>query len=98
MNTHTLVGGQVIVNVHSSDRCRDEVCCIHNPSSHGMRHLPQHWDDAGRIMWRECSHEIFHPDPDDRNHYELLVHECDCECCLMTPERAASEIAKAMSR
>lgn len=93
MNTHTLVGGQVIVNVHDFDRCRDDICCIHNPSSHAMRHLPQDWDEAMRVMWRVCRHDNRHPDPDDRNHWR---HECECACCILTPEKAAAEIVAAM--
>jgi hypothetical protein len=91
----TLVGGQVIYNVHKPDRCRDDTCCIHNPSPHAMRHLPQDWDERSRTMFRVCRHDFHHPDPDDRNHYPG-VHECECKCCLLSPEKAAAEIVEAM--
>jgi hypothetical protein len=84
-----LVGGQVIYNVHPADRCHGQRCTIHNPSNHHMRAWVQTWD--GFDMYRWCPHHAPHPDPDDNNYG--FLHECKCQCCEWTPEKAAQEIA-----
>lgn len=79
---HTLVGGDVLVNVHDPSKCKGEACCIHNPSDHHMVTWRQNWRSDRRIMERICPHGIGHPDPDDpktSDKYEA-VHGCD-GCC-----------------
>lgn len=85
MSRVTLESGQVLVNVHSPDKCADGFCCIHNPSDHSMRDFPQLWrSDWGGTMERICPHGIGHPDPDwlartdPRDRFD--VHGCD-GCC-----------------
>ena len=74
-----LVGGEVLVNVHSDTACAGEWCCIHNPSPHHMREWTMHWRSDRRIMERLCPDKgIGHPDPDDIN--KDGVHGCD-GCC-----------------
>lgn len=82
----TLVGGQVVYNVHDETRCRNQFCTIHNPSLHHMRTWRQVWD--GMDMSRMCSHNVAHPDPDD---WRGLC-ACACACCVWTPAKAAGEI------
>jgi hypothetical protein len=84
MTTSTYkVANGTIKNVHSPTVCAGENCCIHNPSSHSMLSFPQHFGRRGNIfMERECTHGLFHPDPDDpktKNWVERR-HHCD-GCC-----------------
>ena len=78
MADHTLVGGQVLGNVHDPALCAGRPCCIHAPSNHSMSEFPQNfrWDRG--IVERICPHGIGHPDPDDPT--LDAVHGCD-GCC-----------------
>jgi hypothetical protein len=74
----TLVGGQVLIGVHSDKQCRGQYCCIHNPSDHHMREWEQNWRPDRRMMERIYKHSDGHPDPDD-----ICIdrsHACD-GCC-----------------
>lgn len=76
---YTLEGGEVVTNVHPQDKCAGQVCTIHNPSDHHMRHMPQHWrSDWGGFMERICEHGVGHPDPDSLHPHG--GHGCD-GCC-----------------
>lgn len=83
MNTHTLVGGQRLVNVHSPSVCAGEHCCIHNPSAHHMAEWPQNFREDRGMMERLCAHGIGHPDPDDPT--TDTTHGCD-GCCTPPAE------------
>lgn len=78
-NTVILSSGEVLVHVHSEQKCAGEACCIHNPSDHHMRDWPQSWRSDRRIMERICEHGVGHPDPDEINPDTL--HGCD-GCCI----------------
>lgn len=84
METTTLVGGQILVGVHSPDTCAGEQCCIHNPSAHHMVEWTQNYRG---IMERLCEHNVGHPDPDDPS--TDTVHGCD-GCCSPPPGREES--------
>lgn len=74
----TLVGGQVLIGVHSDKQCLGQHCCIHNPSDHHMREWEQNWRPDRQMMERICKHGVGHPDPDD-----ICIdrsHACD-GCC-----------------
>lgn len=81
-NTWTLVGGQVLVGVHQSDKCFKQYCTIHNFSDHHMVDWPQNWRPGwiGGYMERICPHGIAHPDPDEINIEGIATHGCD-GCC-----------------
>ena len=96
MTKHTLVGGEVLANVHDPSQCEGEACCIHNPSDHHMIDWPQHWRGDRGIMERICPHGVGHPDPDDLDFiartrgidaaYDEGVHGCCADnagrpCC-----------------
>jgi hypothetical protein len=69
----------VIVNVHASNKCKNDYCTLHNPSDHHMLGFPQRWRQDRHIMERMCPHGVGHPDPDD---IALnTVHGCD-GCCV----------------
>lgn len=70
--------GQLIVNVHLPNQCRNDYCTIHNPSQHSMIGFPQRWRQDRGFMERMCPHGIGHPDPDDI--IISRVHGCD-GCC-----------------
>jgi len=79
---HTLIGGQLLSNVHHESKCINDYCTIHNFSDHHMVDWPQNWRSDRGIMERVCVHGIGHPDPDDpktKDPYEK-VHGCD-GCC-----------------
>lgn len=78
----TLVGGERLTNVHPSDKCKGEYCCIHNPSDHHMKTWPQHWRSDRGITERICEHGCGHPDPDDPT--GDTIHGCD-GCCQPPP-------------
>jgi hypothetical protein len=63
VSMHTLVGGQVLSGVHSSEQCAGRPCCIHNPSDHPMRGWKQLFY-AG-MMFRISDDDGLYPDPDD---------------------------------
>ena len=73
--------------VHSEDRCRGEVCVIHNPTEHHMRTWPLHWRQDRGIFERICEHGVGHPDPDHYPHWDATGrlaesrHGCD-RCCV----------------
>lgn len=80
--THTLVGGQVLIGVHSSKECATPYCAIHCFSDHHMVDWLQNWHPSKRMIERVCEHGIGHPDPDDLsfNDKNLKLHMCD-GCC-----------------
>jgi hypothetical protein len=78
---YTLVGGEIIYNVHPQDKCAGRTCAVHNPSDHHMRDFPQHYRGDRGIMERICPHGVGHPDPDDyRSMPGWGIHGCD-GCC-----------------
>lgn len=79
-NTFDLGNGEVLINVHSDEKCAGGPCVIHNPSDHGMRDFPLHWRSDRGIMERLCPHGIGHPDPDQQLRVGEGVHGCD-GCC-----------------
>ena len=76
---------QELVNVHSLEDCKGDVCPIHKLTDHSMRSFPQHWRDDRGIMERTCPHGVGHPDPDDVLNNEDRVHGCD-GCCGVVSE------------
>jgi len=62
---HTLVGGQILIGVHSADDCIGERCPIHNPTQHHMILWEQNFLPHRGMIERICPHGIGHPDPDD---------------------------------
>lgn len=81
--------GQVLLNIHPPEQCAGRPCTVHNPSQHHMASWKAHWEDHYKIVLRECTHGVLHPDPDevsfrrDRGrpwHLASLEHDCDC-CC-----------------
>lgn len=88
--TVTLVGGEVVVNVHYASQCDPDPCPIHRMTDHHMVTWPQHWRpgrgpfDYRTLMERTCIHGIGHPDPDDiriRLGVDEGNHGCD-SCCV----------------
>lgn len=81
-SSHTLVGGQILIGVHSPDICVGQFCTIHNFSNHHMVDWPQNWRPGfyHAYMERICPHGIGHPDPDEIYIEEIAVHNCD-GCC-----------------
>ncbi|MDO5535467.1 MAG: hypothetical protein Q4F65_12570 [Propionibacteriaceae bacterium] len=79
-----------MVGFHDESRCAGQVCVIHNPTDHHLRHLPLIWRHDRRIFERVCPHGVGHPDPDHLPHWEAMgwesiaVHGCD-GCCEETP-------------
>lgn len=94
MNTHTLVGGQRLVGVHSQSKCAGRPCTIHNPSEHHMADWPQNWRSDRKLMERICEHGVGHPDPDDPS--TDTVHGCDF-CCTPTIREAQEKINRAVA-
>lgn len=90
MRTATLIGGQVLVNVHDPANCHGENCPVHNPSQHSMSEFPQHFRRDRMLMERICPHGVGHPDPDHMEWYASChsvrdteiegIHGCD-GCC-----------------
>lgn len=68
--------------VHDKSVCEGQICSIHNPSNHRMKHWRQLWRGDRRIMERVCpTHGVGHPDPDCI--YATKdggIHGC-CGCC-----------------
>lgn len=81
-SSYTIVGGQVLIGVHSLDKCAGEYCTIHNFSDHHMVDWPQNWRPgfSRPYMERICPHGIGHPDPDEINFEDFQLHACD-GCC-----------------
>lgn len=78
--------GGVLLNTHHERMCSPP-CCIHSPSDHHMRQWPQVWSQRIGVVFRQCTHGEFHPDPDDlRARTGTVLHQCD-GCCL--PPREA---------
>jgi hypothetical protein len=79
-----------ILRVHPPLRCRPP-CPAHWPSNHPLMAAPMWWDGPLGVMFRRCSHNELHPDPDDqqvRLHPELAEHHCDgcCTACVVDGE------------
>jgi hypothetical protein len=73
--------GGVLLNTHHERMCAPP-CCIHSPSPHHMREWPQHWSQQMNVVFRQCAHGAYHPDPDDlRARTGTVLHQCD-GCCL----------------
>ncbi len=83
MESYTLEGTELRLQVHSVDDCNGPPCPIHHKSDHHMREWPQHWRDFRRLMERVCLHGIGHPDPDQDLTDVDLIHGCD-GCCTPT--------------
>lgn len=89
---HELVGGQILMGVHTSDICAGQYCTIHNFSDHHMVTWPQNWRPGfyHAYMERICPHGIGHPDPDEIYIEEIAVHACD-GCCDPKSQRLNSK-------
>lgn len=92
-----LYDGRTLV-VHRRGDCHTpDRCTIHNPSDHRLNSAPRAWI-RGR-MYRVCSHDQKHPDPDDTYFRELaeegdyqdaddqkaLEHDAKCDGCCDYP-------------
>ena len=90
VQTAVLEGGQRITAHHPQDCYLPEACPVHNPSAHGMRHMPQGLREDRGTIERHCRHGVGHPDPDqvsiwrhflsEREADAESVHGCD-GCC-----------------
>ena len=69
-----------VLYTHPKEKCKGEICCIHNPSDHCMRSFTQHWRGDRGIIERICPHGVGHPDPDQEMPECEWVHGCD-GCC-----------------
>lgn len=71
----------VLYQVHAPEACYSERCVIHSMSDHPLRTYEQVW--AGGRMWRRCSHDELHPDPDEfgLGTAITLTHGCCPEAC-----------------
>ena len=83
--------GTAITGVHAPSKCDGRSCPIHNKSNHHMRSMPQYiqWSESYKaFMVRECTHHIFHIDPDEDDRYlhsididgSVCMGKCD-GCC-----------------
>ena len=71
-----------LLRTHPEGACYGERCTIHAMSEHSMRKLEQVFY-RGR-MWRECEHDVLHPDPDEFPLPQEGAHThicCDEHCC-----------------
>lgn len=85
----TLVGGEVLYNVHKLYKCGSKFCTVHNPSDHHMREWEMHY--AKPFMFRVCPHGLLHPDPDDYPPPGLIMKHTDCDGCCTTPPVPATK-------
>lgn len=85
----------VVYQIHSPSICLGQPCAFHNPKKHHMWEWP--WMLNGHqnyMMFRLCSHNQLHPDPDSVDFFvrEMgycdVVHSC-CEemCCHITQNK-----------
>lgn len=83
--------GTVITKVHAPSKCVGRSCPVHNKSDHHMRSMPQYIqlsESFQAFMVRECTHHIFHIDPDEDDGYlksididgSVCTSKCD-GCC-----------------
>jgi len=80
-NTFTDDYGQVLYNIHDSEKCKSTRCIIHNPMPNHLSDLKLYYRFDRGIFERICKHGCGHPDPD--NVYfngDSGVHGCD-GCC-----------------
>lgn len=95
----TLVGGQVIYNVHDPRDCAGRACAVHNPTEHHMAAWPQNFRGDRGIIERICPHRVGHPDPDHMAWLDerVMLGELDpdyvwgegahgCDGCCAPPE------------
>jgi hypothetical protein len=92
-NKAVLMGGEILVNVHSPVKCQARSCAVHHPSEHHMLNWRQHWRSDRGLMERICEHRVGHPDPDHISWIRLVagdltadaesIHGCD-GCCAST--------------
>lgn len=74
------------LETHDESQCKEQHCCIHNPSNHHMRDWPIKYRANLGIVERICPHGIGHPDPDDiayhlkQGNSWIAIHGCD-GCC-----------------
>lgn len=90
-----LKNGAILFNVHPATVCGGTPCWIHNPSPHHMTDWPMARLADGRIE-RECSHGLYHPDPDDLWFWTNIEHLENaglhpCDGCCVNGERATDE-------
>ena len=89
-HTAILIGGQKLINVHTSNQCFGKNCCIHNPSDHHMRGWLMVYAFTKGSMQRICpDHNTLHPDPDDP--FAGEINPC-CGCCNPKPEPIEVEL------
>lgn len=72
---------------HHPRDCIGEHCPLHRRSDHALRSWRQVW--RARRMWRECEHEVLHPDPDEPR--KLNTHVCD-GCCYIAIADAEGKV------
>lgn len=77
-------------NVHARSKCVGTGCALHHPGRHPLNTSPLYWDNADKMMFRECLHKKLHPDVDavEREVYKgkdrqtIAEHACCTgECC-----------------
>lgn len=97
MDRVTLENSETVMMVHSRKDCKGYWCCVHHPSPHHMRVLPQMWDADTKIMYRVCEHGYAHPDPDDPHAingdcFKMPNNRRSCDKCCARPFDIESEI------
>ena len=73
---------------HDPTECPEAVCVFHNRTNHHIRDFRQRWNLSRGIMERICTHNVPHPDPDDRriiSGEDNGKHNCDA-CCIRFAE------------
>lgn len=58
------IEGGKILRTHPASSCLMDECVIHNPSDHPLRVAPMIWSAHMRLVFRRCTHDVLHPDPD----------------------------------
>lgn len=78
----TLESGQRIRH-HTWMKC-ELPCPLHGPSPHPLNRADRYYNSTIKVMYRECRHDVQHPDPDDiqvREMPHLTIHSCCKEKC-----------------
>lgn len=74
----------ISITFHEEGECAGNVCVVHHKTDHHMRGYRQFYNLRQGIMYRVCSHDVRHPDPDDTKFISGEYdgkHDCDA-CCI----------------